>query len=143
MKGELLRFIGIALAAALIGSLGGGLLYTAYEVSRSSADLDLAAIPAFFGFVLLASFSGLVIAIPGALLVGVPLTWPFRRLIAVYPLPALLLYGPVGAAAGWGLNHWIDTSALPGRYDLPGAIFGGTVAAAFVLLIRARRPAEA
>jgi hypothetical protein len=82
---------------------------------------------------LLAASRGFFIALPGLLLIGVPLTWPLRRQIAAHPLIAALVYGPVGAGAGRLIAIGLDRgAALPGEADVPATIFGAVTALAWV-----------
>jgi hypothetical protein len=84
-------------------------------------------------YALLVALTGFVIALPCLLLIGLPLTLPFRRQIAAHPLIAALIYGPVGAGAGRLLMMWLDRgSAVPGHEDVPATLFGAVTALAWV-----------
>jgi hypothetical protein len=92
------------------------------------------------GDALLVAMTGFLIALPGLLLIGVPLTWPLRRPIAAHPLIAALIYGPVGAGAGRLIAIWLDGgAALPGRAEVPATIFGAVTALAWVVTLRKAR----
>jgi hypothetical protein len=84
-------------------------------------------------YALLVALTGFVIAFPGLLLIGVPLTWPLRRQIAAHPLIAALVYGAIGAGAGRLLMMWLDRgSAFAGHEDVPAGLFGAVTAIAWV-----------
>jgi len=127
--------------AALAASGISGLLYAFYDAGiHSSGDVGLADFLLVLAYALLAACTGFFIALPGLLLIGVPLTWPLRRQIAAHPLIAALIYGPVGAGAGRLIAIWLDRgAALPGEADVPATIFGTVTALAWVWTLRKAR----
>jgi hypothetical protein len=124
----------LTVPAALAASGISGLLYAFYDAGiHSSGDVGLADFLLVLVYALLVAFTGFVIALPGLLLIGLPLTWPLRRQIVAHPLIAALVYGPAGAGAGRLIAMWMDRgTAFPGRYDLPATLFGAVTAIAWV-----------
>ena len=134
--------LALTVPAALAGSAISGLLYAVYEAGMHSYRGGGGApeLPVVLVFGLFAAFTGFVIALPGLLLIGVPLTWPLRRRIAAHPLPAAIVYGAIGAVAGRLIAMWMDRgTAFPGRYDLAAALFGAVTAIAWVVALRKGR----
>jgi hypothetical protein len=131
----------LTVPAALAASAISGLLYAFYDAGiHSSGDVGMADFLLVLVYALLAAFTGFVIALPGLLLIGVPLTWPFRRRIADHPLIAASIYGPVGAGAGRLIMILLDRgSAFPGREDLPATLFGAVTAIAWIWTLRKAR----
>jgi hypothetical protein len=132
-----LRLLRLAVIASIVASLLGGLLYAFYEaVYRSSAGLSIHTLPLFLVFVLMAAASGLLLVFPSLLLVGIPLTWPVRRLIVAYPAASALLYAAIGAAAGRLIIMWLNRDVVFGDREIPPAmIFGATAAATWILTL--------
>src|SRR3954463_13264018 len=124
--GMALRLLRLAVIASLVASLSGGLLYALYEaIYRSSAGLSVDTLPLFLAFVPMAAVSGLLLVFPSLLLIGIPLTWPARRLIVSYPAAAALLYAAIGAAAGRLIILWLNRDVVSGEREMPPAMIFG------------------
>ena len=124
--------------AALAASGISGLLYAFYDAGlHSSGDVGLADFLMVLVYGLFFALVGFFFALPGLLIVGLPLTWPLRRQIADHPLIAAFAYGAIGAGAGRLIMMWLDRgTAFPGRYDLPATLFGAVTAIVWVWTLR-------
>lgn len=140
--------LGRAFGAGLLGSFAATpvalivmLVSMPPDLSTNSAQLFL-----LIPIAMMVFMTSLFATLPCALLIGAPVTWPFRGWIARNPWIAALAYGLLGAAAGRAASWWDrgDGNSIPLDPDgIFGPIFGAATAIALVWIIhraKARTP---
>ena len=113
-----------ALLAAGIGSLAGAIA-SAPMIARPDAPPQIVA-----GIIALVAVSGSLVGFVSLLVIGIPLTWPFRRAICQRPMT----FGAIYALSGAMLGIWVAIfGGLAGRGSLiPAIAIGGGTAAAWI-----------
>ena len=127
---------GRAIGASLLGSAAAAPTATFMVIGSGPAQPGV--MEMMLAFVFLTS---LVFTLPCALLIGAPLTWPWRDWITQQPWLATIAYGAVGAIAG-RVTTWLTALAGMVEFDFTGwlgATFGALTAIAFVWIIRFTR----
>lgn len=131
------RFIIVALKAALWGSAAGTLLFVCYfsvvGVERNYIWLILLS-PIIFGVSLCGT-------IPGAVLFGIPVLWPIRKMVARRPVLTSIPVALVGIGCGFVGFSWSFRNPATGQLEgyQPVILFSATTALAFVACL-AREP---
>jgi len=116
-----------AFIAAPLGSLIGGVASLPFVAPEG------ASLPLLGGVALLIAVFGCILAFPALLLVGMPLSWPFRQAIYRHPVPFTVLYGFIGAFLG--LWTALITGAAAGDTLVPSLTVGAGVAAAWIVVM--------
>ncbi len=139
----LVRFIGFAVPAALIGSLLGAILFSLYglgtfyldlyrQFGEHAFDMGLMA-PDFMATFSISAMFSLTFTIPAALIIGVPLAYGFRSRIFAYPKTSILTFTIFGAILASVLMKLIFKNADVIAPALP--FFGGATAFAYGVLL--------
>lgn len=139
----LIRLIGFAIPAALVGSLSGAMLYYLYglatfyldlyrQVGEHAFDMGLMA-PDFTATFPISAMVSLIFTIPATLIIGVPLAYGFRGRIFAYPKTSTLTFTIFGAILAPVLMKLIFKNADVIVPALP--FFGGATAFAYGVLL--------
>ncbi len=136
--------LGRALGAGFLGSAAATPIAIAVLIAWMPPGAS--ATPAQFllmiPLALMVFMTSLFATLPCALLIGAPVTWPFRGWIERNPWIAALVYGLLGGAAG-RVASWLgrgDGNSIPLDQDgIFGPIFGAATAIALVWIIRKTR----
>ncbi|WP_158266229.1 hypothetical protein [Allosphingosinicella deserti] len=77
---------------------------------------------------------GMIVGAPfclaGAIVIGIPATWPFRRIIFRHPRSSILAYGAIGAVIGAAL--WVFGGAAEPTFLAVGGLYGAASGGAWI-----------
>ena len=90
------RLLGASLLAAPLGSLIGSMVV--FPLFSEPWDIVIAILCSPVGMIVGAPF-----CLAGAIVIGIPATWPFRQIIFRHPRLSILAYGAIGAVIGAAL----------------------------------------
>ena len=116
------KLLGASLLAAPLGSLIGSIFV--FPLFSQPSEIVIAILCSPIGMIVGAPF-----CLAGAIVTGIPATWPFRRIIFKHPRLSIFAYGAIGTVIGAALP--LFGGAPEPTFLAVGGLYGAATAGAW------------